>query len=161
MTPAPPRAPALDNAEMWAALFWLGVGVFVVWAGRDLGVGTLAAPGSGFLPFWAGLLMCGFALAILGGAVVKGGPRIASLWAGVRWGNVVFMIASLAVYAAVLEVLGFLLATIPLLLVLLRGVDPVRWRTAIPIAVLSTLGTWWVLKRLLKIQLPAGLFEIG
>jgi putative tricarboxylic transport membrane protein len=156
-----PRATALDNAELWAGLFWLGLGVFVVFAGRDLGTGTLAAPGSGFLPFWAGLLMCGFALSVLWSAVTEGGPSVGSLWAGVRWGNVILMIASLAVYAALLEPLGFLVATIPLLLVLLRGVDPVPWRTAIPTAVLSTVGVWWVLKRALLIQLPAGIFDIG
>jgi putative tricarboxylic transport membrane protein len=151
----------LASAELWAALFWLAVSVFVTWAGRDLGIGTVAAPGSGFLPFWAGLLMCGFSLSVLWSAVTEGGPSFGSLWAGVRWDKVVLMVASLAVYAAVLDVLGFLIATIPLLLVLLRGVDPVRWRTAIPIAVLSTVGVWWVLKRALLIQLPAGVFEIG
>jgi putative tricarboxylic transport membrane protein len=155
------RSALIASAELWAALAWLALGVFVTWAGWDLGVGTAAAPGSGFLPFWAGLLMCGFALSVLWSAVTEGGPSVASLWAGVRWGNVILMIASLAVYAALLEPLGFLVATIPLLLVLLRGVDPVPWRTAIPLAVLSTLGVWWVLKRALLIQLPAGLFEIG
>jgi putative tricarboxylic transport membrane protein len=155
------RSALMASAELWAALAWLGLSVFVTWAGWDLGTGTVAAPGSGFLPFWAGLLMCGFALAVLWSAVTEGGPSVASLWSGVRWGNVVLMIASLTIYAAVLEPLGFLVATIPLLLVLLRGVDPVPWRTAIPIAVLSTLGVWWVLKRALLIQLPAGMFELG
>jgi putative tricarboxylic transport membrane protein len=155
------RSGLMASAELWAALAWLGLSVFVTWAGWDLGTGTVAAPGSGFLPFWAGLLMCGFALAVLWSAVTEGGPSVASLWSGVRWGNVVLMIASLTIYAAVLEPLGFLVATIPLLLVLLRGVDPVPWRTAIPIAVLSTLGVWWVLKRALLIQLPAGIFELG
>jgi putative tricarboxylic transport membrane protein len=37
----------------------------------------------------------------------------------------------------------------------------VRWTLAIPIAVLTPLGVWWVLKRLLLIQLPSGIFEIG
>ena len=155
------RSALVVSAELWAALVWLGISVFVVWAGWDLGIGTMAAPGSGFLPFWAGLLMCAFSLAVLWSAVTEGGPSLGSLWAGVRWGNVIFIIASLVVYAALLETLGFLLATIPLLLVLLRGVDPVPWRTAIPIAVLSTLGVWWVLKRALLIQLPAGIFDIG
>jgi putative tricarboxylic transport membrane protein len=155
------RSALLASAELWAALVWLAISLFVTWAGWDLGTGTVAAPGSGFLPFWAGLLMSGFSLAVLWSAVTEGGPSVGSLWAGVRWGNVVLMIASLAVYAALLETLGFLVATIPLLLVLLRGVDPVRWRTAIPIAVLSTVGVWWVLKRALLIQLPAGIFDIG
>jgi putative tricarboxylic transport membrane protein len=151
----------LNNAELWAGLFWLGLGAFVTWAGRDLGTGTLAAPGSGFLVFWAGLLMCGFALAIVAGAARHGGPVLGSLWAGTRWGKVLLVIASLAAYAALLGELGFLIATVPLMLVLLRAVDPVRWRTALPLALLSTLGIWWVLKRLLLIQLPAGVFEIG
>ena len=154
-------APLIARAELWAAAAWLALSLFVTWAGWDLGIGTVAAPGSGFLPFWAGLMMCGFSLAVLWSAVREGGPSLASLWTGVRWGNVVLMIASLSVYAALLETLGFLMSTIPLLLVLLRGVDPVPWRTAIPIAVISTLGVWWVLKRALLIQLPAGMFEIG
>ena len=155
------RAPLVARAELWAAVAWLALSLFVTWAGWDLGIGTVAAPGSGFLPFWAGLMMCGFSLAVLWSAVTGSGPSLGSLWTGVRWGNVVLMIASLSVYAALLEPLGFLMSTIPLLLVLLRGVDPVPWRTAIPIAVLSTLGVWWVLKRALLIQLPAGMFEIG
>ena len=48
-----------------------------------------------------------------------------------------------------------------MLLLLLRVIDPVRWTLAIPIAVLTPLGVWWVLKRLLLIQLPSGIFEIG
>jgi putative tricarboxylic transport membrane protein len=155
------RSALIASAELWAALAWLALAVFVTWAGWDLGIGTAAAPGSGFLPFWAGLLMCVFALSVLWSAVTEGGPSVASLWSGVRWGNVVLMIASLAVYAALLERLGFLLATIPLLLVLLRGVDPVPWRTAIPLAVVSTVGVWWVLKRALLIQLPSGALGIG
>lgn len=155
------RGSLLSAADFWIALVWLALSLFVTWAGRDLGIGSAAAPDSGFLLFWTGLLMCGFSLAILWGAVAGGGPSFASLWTDVRWGKVILMIAALATYAAVLDTLGFLLATIPLLLVLLRGVDPVRWTIAVPVAVVPTLGIWWVLKRLLLIRLPAGVFGLG
>lgn len=155
------RGPFRFAADFWIALVWLALSLFVTWAGRDLGIGSAAAPGSGFLLFWTGLLMCGFSLAILWGAVIEGGPSFAALWADVRWGKVVLMIGALVAYAAVLDTLGFLLATIPLLLVLLRGVDPVRWTIAVPLAVMSTAGVWWVLKRLLLIRLPAGVFGLG
>jgi putative tricarboxylic transport membrane protein len=155
------RGTALNNAELWAGLFWLGLGTFVVYAGWDLGIGTRGAPGSGFLVFWAGLLTCGFSLTIVAGAVRHGGPHFGALWADTRWPKVLAVLASLAAYAALLDVLGFLVATIPLLLVLLRSVDPVPWRTAVPIALFATIGTWWVLKRALLIQLPSGIFEIG
>jgi putative tricarboxylic transport membrane protein len=105
--------------------------------------------------------MAGFATAIVISAVTYGGPTAASLWAGTRWPKVLVVLASLAAYAALLDTLGFLLATVPLLLVLLRAVDPVSWRTAVPIALVATIGTWWVLKRALLIQLPSGLFELG
>jgi putative tricarboxylic transport membrane protein len=44
---------------------------------------------------------------------------------------------------------------------LLRVIDPVRWTLAVPIAVFAPLGMWWVLKKALLIQLPAGMFDIG
>jgi putative tricarboxylic transport membrane protein len=157
---ARPKA-VLNNSELLAGLFWLGLGVFVAWAGWDLGVGTRSAPGSGFLVFWAGLLMCGFSLAIAVGAVKNGGPSLGSLWADTRWAKVLIVLVSLAIYAALLDIAGFLLATAPLLLILLRAVDPVPWRIAVPIALVATVGTWWVLKRALLIQLPSGIFEIG
>ncbi|MDH8527907.1 tripartite tricarboxylate transporter TctB family protein, partial [Klebsiella pneumoniae] len=78
-------------------------------------------------------------------------------WAGTRWTKPVVVIACLAGFSFLLQPLGFLLASIPLLLLLLRVIDPVRWTLAIPLAVLAPIGVWWVLKRALLIQLPAGM----
>ena len=154
-------AALVRSAELWGGLAWFGLSAYVVWAGRDLGIGSLGDPGAGFILFWAGLLMCALALTIVAGALRHGGPDVASLWAGTRWTKVLVAVLALAAYAALFNTLGFILSTIPLLLVLLRGVDPVRWRLALPVAVGATLGTWWVLQRGLKIQLPSGLFDIG
>jgi putative tricarboxylic transport membrane protein len=74
---------------------------------------------------------------------------------------VLIIIAALITYTLLFDRLGFLLTTIPLVLVLMRAVDPVRWTIAVPLAVGVPLGAWWVLKRLLLIQLPSGIFEIG
>jgi putative tricarboxylic transport membrane protein len=149
------------NAEIWGGLAWLAFSAFIAWAGRDLGIGTLSDPGAGFILFWAGLLMAGLALAIVVGAFRHGGPDLFSLWAGTRWPKVLIAIGALFAYAMLLNTLGFLLATAPLLLVLLRAIDPVRWSLALPVALGATLGTWWVLQRALMIQLPSGIFEIG
>ena len=157
----PGRSALLRNAEIWGGLAWLAVALFVIWAGRDLGIGTLGAPGAGFILFWAGALMAGLALSILVGAVRHGGPDIASLWAGTRWPKVLVAVLCLSAYAALFNTLGFILATVPLLLVLLRAIDPVPWRIAVPLALGATIGTWWVLQRGLLIQLPSGMFEIG
>jgi cytochrome bd-type quinol oxidase subunit 2 len=35
----------IRNSELWGGLFWLAIGGFVIWAGRDMGLGRLHEPG--------------------------------------------------------------------------------------------------------------------
>ena len=151
----------LNNSEIWGGLIGLALGVFVVWAGLKLKLGTINDPGSGYVLFYTGLLMCVFAVTILIAAITEGGPTFGSRWQDARWTKPLVVIVCLTAFAFALDTVGFLLSAIPLLLLLLRVVDPVRWTLAIPIGVLAPLGVWWVLKRLLLIQLPSGIFGIG
>ncbi len=156
-----PAKPRLNNSELWGGLVGLALGVFVVWAGLKLRIGSINDPGSGFVLFYTGLLMCVFTITIIVSAITEGGPSVASLWAGTRWTKPLVVVACLSAFAFLFEPLGFLLSSIPLLLLLLRVIDPVRWTLAIPLAVLVPLGVWFVLKRALLIQLPSGMFGIG
>jgi putative tricarboxylic transport membrane protein len=151
----------LNNSELWGGLVGLALAIFVVWSGLKLNIGTINDPGSGFAVFYTGLLMCVFAVTIIVSAITEGGPTLASRWDNVSWSKPLLVIACLTTFSFALEPLGFLLSSIPLMLLLLRLIDPVRWALAIPVAVLVPLGMWWVLKRLLLIQLPSGLFGIG
>lgn len=151
----------LNNSELWGGAVGLALGIFVTWAGYKLKIGSINDPGSGFVLFYAGILMCLFASSIIFAAVTEGGPSVASLWAGTRWTKPLVVIGCLSAFAFLFQPLGFLLASIPLLLLLLRVIDPVRWTLAIPLAVLAPLGVWWVLKHALLIQLPSGMFNIG
>jgi putative tricarboxylic transport membrane protein len=151
----------LNNSELWGGLVGLALGIFVVWSGLELKLGTINDPGAGYVLFYTGLLMCMFAVTIIVAAVIEGGPTFASRWEGARWTKPLLVIACLIVFSLALDRLGFLLSTIPLMLLLLRLIDPVRWSLSIPIALLAPLGVWWVLKRLLLIQLPSGIFGIG
>ena len=151
----------LNNSELWGGLIGLALGVFVIWSGVKLKLGSINDPGSGYVLFYTGILMCLFALTIIVSAVTEGGPSFGSRWEGARWTKPVVIIACLTAFSFALEPLGFLLSAIPLMLLLLRAIDPVRWTLALPLAVLAPLGVWWVLKRMLLIQLPSGIFEIG
>jgi putative tricarboxylic transport membrane protein len=151
----------LNNSELWGGLIGLALGGFVIWSGLKLKLGTINDPGAGYVMFYTGILMCLFAAAIIVAALTEGGPTFGSRWQNTRWTKPVIVIACLAVFAFALNPLGFLLSSIPLMVLLLRLVDPVRWQLTIPIALLVPLGMWWILKRLLLIQLPSGIFEIG
>jgi putative tricarboxylic transport membrane protein len=111
--------------------------------------------------FYAGLLMVVFSLIILYGAVKEGGPTFLSLWRNVLWTKPLLVIALLVAFTLLFETLGFLVSTVLLLIALLRGIDPVPWPRAIPIALLVPLICWYVLVKLLLIQLPAGIFRFG
>ncbi len=150
-----------DNSELWSGAASMALGIFVIWAGANLGIGSVNDPEAGFVLFFTGILMCLFAFTIMIAALGEGGPTFSSLWAGTRWTKPLIVIACLVAFSILFEPLGFLLASIPLLLLLLRVIDPVRWMLAIPLAVSIPLGAWWVLKHALLIQLPAGIFEIG
>ncbi len=55
----------LNNSELWGGLIGLALGGFVVWSGLKLKLGTINDPGSGFVLFYTGILMCVFAASII------------------------------------------------------------------------------------------------
>lgn len=147
----------IRNSELWGGLFWLAVGAYIIFAGRDMGLGRLHEPGSGFAFYWVGILMCALAASVIGQAILSGGPTLASLWAGTRWGKVLAVIVLLLAYGVAFEPIGFIICTMVLLLVLMSFVDPVEWWIAILVAAGSTAGVWLALTKWLRIQLPAGI----
>ncbi len=151
----------LNNSELWGGLIGLGLGIFVIRSGLKLKLGTIHDPGSGFVLFYTGILMCAFAATIIFAALTEGGPSFGSRWKDARWTKPIIVIACLTAFAFALDPLGFLLSSIPLMLLLMRLIDPVRWELAIPISILVPAGMWWLLKHALGIQLPSGMFEIG
>ncbi len=151
----------VSNAELWGGAIWFAISLFVIEQARRLELGTINEPGMGFMMFWIGLFMAGLSLTIAAQSLKNDGPSVGSLWAGTRWPKTLVVIATFIAYAFAFSRLGFLLSTIPLMLILLRAIDPVRWVLAIPIGFGAPVLIWWVLKSLLQIQLPSGLFEIG
>jgi putative tricarboxylic transport membrane protein len=151
----------LNNSELWGGLIGLGLGIFVIRSGLKLKLGTINDPGSGYVLFYTGILMCAFAATIIFAALTEGGPTFGSRWKDARWTKPVVVIACLIAFSLALEPLGFLLSSIPLTLALMRLIDPVRWPLAVPISILVPTGMWWLLKHGLGIQLPSGNFGIG
>ena len=147
----------IRNSELWGGLFWLVIGAYVIHAGQDMGLGGLHEPGPGFAFYWVGILMCALAASIVGHAIFSGGPALASLWTGTRWGKVLAVVALLLAYGVAFEPVGFIVCTVVMLLVLMWFVDPVEWWVAIVVAVGSTAGVWLAMTKWMKIQLPAGI----
>ncbi len=150
------------NRDAASSLLWLVLGLGIAWGGRDLGLGALHDPGSGFIFFWLGLIIAGLAVAVLVGALWGKGPRIKAgeAWAGTRWPKVLWVLGGLLLYAASLEPGGFVPATMALLLYLLKVVERQGWWFSAGWAVAATLAAYLVFEVWLGTQLPKGMLGI-
>lgn len=146
----------IRRAEFWGGLFWLGVGTFVTWQGWLLELGSLREPGSGFVFFWLGLLISAFSVFIAIRGVRGEGPLLADLWRGARWRNVLLVVLALIAFGFLFERLGFVVCSLALLLFLMTVVDPVAPKLSIPISAFAAIGVWYVLEKVLLVQLPKG-----
>jgi putative tricarboxylic transport membrane protein len=72
--------------------------VFVIWSGLKLKLGTINDPGSGYVLFYTGILMCVFAAAIIVAAVTEGGPTFGSRWQDARWTKPLLVIVCLVAF---------------------------------------------------------------
>jgi putative tricarboxylic transport membrane protein len=148
--------------DLPSGLLWLAAGAFVAWEGYDLGLGAAHDPGSGFVLFWAGLLLAALAVAQLVQAARRTSEvdGVTALWRGLRWWKPVYAVALLAVYAVALLPVGFLLSTAAFLLVLLLTVDRNPPAVAVGVAVGATAVCYLVFDKWLGVPLPRGIFSL-
>ena len=146
----------MKPGDSWAGGFVALVGLIAVHAAWPLAFWSEYGPGPGFFP-----LVLGFGLAGMGAAVAVGGwmrrAEAASFDGQLRKPLVV--VGAVAAYLAVLDVLGFVIATVLFLFTLIRWVESRKAWLALTLAVSITLGLHLVFDTLLKTALPLGLLK--
>lgn len=142
-----------------SGLFWLGISISVCIICFAIGIGTLHSPGPGFLPFWAGVAMGMFSIALLITSILKGKmeKRILSLWRGMEWHKVILVLASLFIYAILLPRLGYLIATFGLLVLLFGIMRRQRLWISVVIALITSWLSYLIFYVWLDVQLPKGI----
>ncbi|MSP95816.1 MAG: tripartite tricarboxylate transporter TctB family protein [Betaproteobacteria bacterium] len=126
---------------------------------RSFGLGTLAEPGSGFFPFWGGVMVaaCSAAIVVSAMARLRAGWRMAplpTLPAVPNWRKAVMCVAALLAYAALLPWIGFAISTFFTMLALSRFDPRTAWRGSIAIAGIGAAGFWLLFVRLLGVSFP-------
>jgi putative tricarboxylic transport membrane protein len=142
-----------------SGLFWLILSILVCVESIRIDIGTFHNPGPGFLPFWAGVVLGTFSIALLITTILKGkGEKgISSLWKGMEWNKVILVLSSLFIYAILLHRIGYLIATFGLL-ALLFGVMS-RQKPWIPVVsgLITALLSYLIFCVWLGVQLPKGI----
>ena len=111
-------------------------------------------PGSGFLPFWLGIVM-----AVLAGLLLVGALR--SPEAGAGWlprgeglKRLVAVLAVTAAFVALLHAVGMMLGTVLFLVALLRLLEGYRWSVTLGVAVAMAGINYLVFTYWLRVPFP-------
>ncbi|RJR46822.1 MAG: tripartite tricarboxylate transporter TctB family protein [Desulfobacteraceae bacterium] len=145
--------------DLVSSLLWFVVAaVFCTGAVRH-GVFERGAPGPGFFPFLAGLMLIlpASLLFIFRMAEKKGkGEQESPLPffpEKSSWKRLVHVAGCLVFYSIALEYLGFLVTTFLFMIFLLR-IEPRGWTATLATGILATLSSYTLFEILLKVQLP-------
>jgi putative tricarboxylic transport membrane protein len=139
-----------------AALALLALFGFFVFESLRLSLTDALGPGPGFFPFWLGVLGAILAATLLAQLRTVRPDREADELAFDRAGtrNVVLVLAGLAVAGGALELAGFRLAMLALLVYILVVLGVRRWLAIALFAAAGSFGVYHVFYDLLKVPLP-------
>jgi putative tricarboxylic transport membrane protein len=131
--------------ELPPILFFLLLGLYVSWASRGMGLGTLYRPGPGLMSYYLGLALVlvsvGMILRLLlerpKGEEKEGKPKEA-----VDYPKIAIVVAALVVYSLVIEDVGYITATLFLLIILFLCAGSKR-TSAVIASILTLLITYF------------------
>ena len=143
--------------DLISSLFWVASGALIILGSLRLPLGGPQNPGPGFLPFLVGVLMLILSVVLLFRSTHLKREKIAGP-AGVssKSFKLVGTAAALFLFAFAFPHLGFLIATIPLMIFLSRVIGELNWKVSLAIGFLTSLAMYALFKIWLKVQFPAG-----
>ena len=126
---------------------------FCLYESWHLPFGTLSAPDAGFFPRLLSflLLLCGAAVTAL--ALLTSPQQVE--FGGRTW-HVAIATALLIVYAITVQQIGYLVATMIVVVVLMRWLSRMAWKRTLAIAVPSVFLSWLAFSKL-GVPLPSGI----
>ena len=146
------RAASLISDAAWV-LLGLAVSVYAV----RLRLWDAAGPGSGFLPFLAGLVIAGTGLSLLAREWAARSPG-RPFWSDAAGRTrVALVIVALVAMALLMPRLGFLLAAFLVMSFLLGLTERRHPGSSLALAAASSVFIYWLFASLLQVRLPHGL----
>ena len=147
------------RADRVSAIFWLCFAILAIIMSYHLGLGTLHKPGPGFLFFWVNIVLAILSLIVLIRAWVskqEEGPQ-PSIFGTQNVLKIILVMASLFVYALLMETVGFILITFLLFIYLLGIIEKKSWFYTIFVSIVVTVISYLIFETWLQSQLPKGL----
>lgn len=149
----------MKKSDWYTSIIYAAFGLYIAFEGYRLELGTLRAPKPGFLVFWAGIALSILSMALFIQTFLPQKIEKRMIWKALELRKAVKLTTALFFYAIVLRWLGFLLSTFLLLLFLLKGIEPQRWRVALVLSIVATAICYLVFGVLFELRFPEGILE--
>ena len=153
----------MGKADRISGSFWFIFSVFISYESYKLGLGGLRHPGPGFFFFWTGIVTAILSLVVIvrsfkkrPGEGEEANPSIFGTWNRTK---LVLVLASLFLYALLMEWLGFLIVTLLLFIFLLGAIEKKRWPIVVLVSLIVTALSYLIFEVGLQSQLPKGPLE--
>lgn len=135
------------------------IGLLISIGSIRLGIGNFSAPQAGMFPFLVGLVIILLAIIIsISSKAGKTGKETPIL--GARKKALFLVFGSLIFFTLVFEWLGFTVTVLLWMVIILKVIEPQKWKTTLIISVFSTLFIYLIFILWLKIEFPKGIFGL-
>jgi hypothetical protein len=143
---------------------WVLLGIGICTESFRLKLGDASSgPGSGFIPFLAGLFIGAIGFLLFLGEVRKGPgkkPREQFWQDPLATRRILYILIGLCAMALLIPILGFLLTSILITTFMLRVIEPQKWAAVILTSLASCLAVYFLFSYFLQVSLPRGFLGI-
>ena len=147
------------SGNFFQGLFWLCIGLTVVFFSSRYTIGTLSDPGPGALPFGLGFVFILLSLILLFQSFrTRNTLEDKPLPFGPRRLRVFLVILFLGLVTFLLEGLGYLLSIFLMIFLSMLIMEPRKWLSALLLGVIASYSSYMLFDVWLKVQLPKGFF---
>jgi putative tricarboxylic transport membrane protein len=153
----------MKKADMITGVVLLALSGYVIQESLRMPSSATFGPGAGFLPLWLSVLLALFATILFVSAWRRQAtekdsdavfPGKQALFA------ISLVLAGLATYIFLIEILGYLVDTFLFIVFLMKAVERENWRLTLMVAVGTTVALFITFQILLKITLPSNMFGV-
>jgi putative tricarboxylic transport membrane protein len=146
----------MQRIHQVAALCFLAFSAFVMWASWGMEYYTKLGPGSGFFPFWLGVVTGGLSLVWLIQVSLRSGRPEDAPFLPERGGigRILAILAAMGMMAGFMDLFGFQVMMFAFIFFLLMVLGQQRVWLTLVIAVVGSIGVYQIFARYLDVQLP-------
>jgi putative tricarboxylic transport membrane protein len=144
-----------------ASLVFLAFSIYLVVKSRQMEYFDNLGPGAGFFPFWLGGLLAVLSIIWLIQSSIGPKEPMKADFIPDRQGviRVISVVAALALFAWVVETLGFQLTMLVFLATLLMTLGRQKFIVTAAVALVGSIGVYYIFTKLLDVPLPASSIE--